>query len=154
MDMAIKWIDSGERKHVDLNKPPENYPVKSSEFYMKERSPEYAEFKQYHVYRGFTFHKHQEYNNFWGPALDKEGNTVDGLEGLFNDFNSLERAVDSYLAQKAIMEQKKADLIAKHRAPPAEEPSPIVEETIEASSPTISYTSTPVDAKEALRDRR
>jgi hypothetical protein len=108
-----------------------------------------TETKDYHEHKGFVAMKGDQFKNprnpwphTWGPITDNQGNLVDGLSGIFNNLNQLNRKIDGYLGDMEILEKKKQDAIARFMAPPPEEPSPIVEELVELDNtppPVVAY---------------
>jgi hypothetical protein len=93
-----------------------------------------SERKQVHAYKGFLAYRDRTYETLWGPILDSNGHIVDGLPGLWN-LGNVERAIDGYLADKAIRDRAKQDAIARFQAPPAEEPSEITEQPADNTPP-------------------
>lgn len=109
--------------------------------------------KMMHLYKGYVAHRDREYETMWGPILDGNGNTVDGLPGLYNDLSMLERSIDGYIKDRAIQDRLKQQAIDKNKAPDAEEPGEMVETpTQEAPPPPKPYIPSEHDSRvEMLR---
>lgn len=130
---SISWRESGERKHDVLD-----YKTASLLQIANEQAREphnVVEKKEWHSYKGYIAYRNREYENLWGPIMDSNHSAVDGMPGMFNNLRSMEQEIDRFLRDKAIMDKRKQDNLNLHRPPP-DEPSPVIEETIEAE-PTI-----------------
>jgi|SRR5882672_524668 len=87
-----------------------------------------SEMKWLHTYKGYVAHRNKEYQNLWGPVLDGNGQTVDGLPGLYNDLSAMQREIDRHIKEMEIRNKALRDALIKAGALEPVEPGHLVEQ--------------------------